>query len=138
MEEQMQEIDATMEREIHEKILQAAYDLYAHTPDWVSFFRNILGISGIVRQLCEGREALSRFERSDAYSEIQQMLTRLRERCSDNAIQQEATKVITVRLPKSLHDALKAEAHDHRTSMNRLCISKLLQFIDTQLVPTDS
>ena len=66
------------------------------------------------------------------------MLTRLRERSSDNEIQQEATKVITVRLPKSLHDALKAEAHDHRTSMNRLCISKLLQFIDTQLVPTDS
>ena len=54
----MQEIDATMEREIHEKILQAAYDLYSNTPDWVSFFRNILGISGIVRQLCAGREAL--------------------------------------------------------------------------------
>ena len=37
------------------------------------------------------------------------------------------TRVITVRLPESLHEALKAEAVDHKTSMNKLCISKLLQ-----------
>jgi predicted HicB family RNase H-like nuclease len=46
--------------------------------------------------------------------------------------------VITVRLPQSLHEALKDEAHAHRTSMNQLCISKLLQFIDGDFVPNDS
>ncbi len=48
---------------------------------------------------------------------------------------QEPTRVITVRLPKSLHEALRVEAHEHRTSMNKLCISKLLQIIDGQQVP---
>jgi predicted HicB family RNase H-like nuclease len=66
------------------------------------------------------------------------MLGKLREQVVATPGAQEETRVITVRLPKSLHDALKAEAHEYRTSMNRLCISKLLQFIEDELVPADS
>ena len=41
--------------------------------------------------------------------------------------------MITVRLPESLHESLKAEAADHNTSMNKLCITKLLMaLIDEQ------
>ena len=29
------------------------------------------------------------------------------------------------------------EAHEHNTSMNKLCISKLLQFADRELVPVE-
>ena len=29
------------------------------------------------------------------------------------------------------------EAHEHNTSMNKLCISKLLQFVDRELVPVE-
>ena len=48
----------------------------------------------------------------------------------------EPTRVITVRIPQCLHDALRIEAFEHRTSMNKLCISKLLQFVDADNVPT--
>ena len=48
----------------------------------------------------------------------------------------EPTRVITVRIPQSLHEALRIEAFEHRTSMNKLCISKLLQFVDSDNVPT--
>jgi hypothetical protein len=34
-------------------------------------------------------------------------------------------KVITVRLPDSLHSALKEEAYQGRISLNQLCITKL-------------
>jgi predicted HicB family RNase H-like nuclease len=44
---------------------------------------------------------------------------------------------ITVRLPKSLHESLRAEAHDRKTSMNQLCISKLLQVIDAEMVVSE-
>jgi hypothetical protein len=37
----------------------------------------------------------------------------------------EPTRVITVRLPKSLHESLKIEAHARNTSLNQLCIAKL-------------
>ncbi|HJT31024.1 MAG TPA: toxin-antitoxin system HicB family antitoxin, partial [Pirellulales bacterium] len=47
----------------------------------------------------------------------------------------EATKVITIRLPESLHDALTTEAHERRTSVNKLCISKLLKLVEEELVP---
>jgi len=66
------------------------------------------------------------------------MLRELRQRGFVAEEGSEPTRVITIRLPRSMHDALKTEAHEHETSMNKLCISKLLQFIDNRLVPCDT
>ena len=55
------------------------------------------------------------------------MVGSLRNKKASSGGKNEVTRVITVRLPESLHEALKAEAVDHKTSMNKLCISKLLQ-----------
>jgi hypothetical protein len=38
--------------------------------------------------------------------------------------------VITVRMPSTLHETLKAEAEEMRVSINTLCISKLMKLID--------
>ena len=62
---------------------------------------------------------------------------KLRERGGSPPDASEPTRVITVRLPKSLHESLRTEAHEKRTSMNKLCISKLLQMVDEQLIPSD-
>lgn len=124
--------------EKHAEIQQIARDLYDKGPDWVTFYRETLGLHGIVRHTFPTREMLNDFEQSDAYREIQHMLTQLRETGPHEIdLDEEPTRVITVRIPKSLHETLKVEAHDHRTSMNKLCISKLLQFIDNQLVPEE-
>lgn len=37
----------------------------------------------------------------------------------------ERLSVITVRLPERLHELLKQEAHNKRTSLNKLCLEKL-------------
>jgi predicted HicB family RNase H-like nuclease len=126
-----------VETESQKEVIRVAEQLYAQNPDWVTFFREILGLNGIVRQMYPTRQALTEFEKTEAYADIQQMLTKLREQSGTGAIIQEPTRVITVRLPKSLHEALRAEAHEHHTSMNKLCISKLLQFIDNQFIPTE-
>ena len=65
------------------------------------------------------------------------MVAKLRERSGDPAENREPTRVITVRLPKSLHETLRTEAHERKTSMNKLCISKLLQMVDSELIPSD-
>ena len=57
--------------------------------------------------------------------------TRLREKTA-GADGKEPTRVITVRLPRSLHESLKDEANSRKTSMNQLCISKLLQVIEEE------
>lgn len=119
--------------ERREEALRVAESLYHQGPDWVIFFREILGIGGVVRRLFPSREDLVEFERSEEHADIQLMLARLRQRSVPSQQKPEPTRVITVRLPQSLHEALQAEAHAHQTSMNKLCISKLLQVIDEQL-----
>jgi len=45
-------------------------------------------------------------------------------------------RVITIRLPESLHAKLAAEAHDKYTSMNQLCVAKLRQaVVDGTVLP---
>jgi predicted HicB family RNase H-like nuclease len=127
-----------IETDRQQEALRAAHDLFVQNPDWVKFYREILGLHGVVRQHFPRREALAAFEQTEAYQEIQQMLRKLRERSvAPTGGSQEPTRVITVRLPRSLHEALRAEAHEHQTSMNKLCISKLLQFIDNELIPIE-
>jgi predicted HicB family RNase H-like nuclease len=110
-----------------------AADLFNRQPDWISFFREVLGVDGLLRKLFPTAEEFADFERTEHYTEIQGMLAKLRERTGSQADGKEPTRVITVRLPKSLHESLRAEAHGRKTSMNQLCISKLLQVIDAEL-----
>jgi hypothetical protein len=117
--------------------LRTAAEKFRQATDWVTFFREVLGVDGIIPKMFPRPEELDAFERSTEYSQIQQMVAKLRERKDDLGDDSEPTRVITVRLPKSLHEALKKEAHNRQTSMNKLCISKLLQMIDNELVPSD-
>jgi len=125
--------------EVGQRVYQTAHRLFSSSPapDWVTFFRKILGINGVVRRTYPTPKALAEFERSETHCEILEMLTRLRERTPGPEEPQEPTRVITVRLPRSLHEALRTEADEHHTSMNKLCISKLLQFIENGLIPKE-
>jgi predicted HicB family RNase H-like nuclease len=117
-----------------ERIQQLAHNSYMKHKDWINFFREVLGTDGIVRKMFPTPEELAAFEKTEEYAAIQQMVTQLRKQSGDSS-ENEPTRVITVRLPKSVHEALKSEAHLHQTSMNQLCISKLLQLIDKDFVP---
>ena len=121
----------------YQQLLQVAQQLYQQGPDWVTFFREVLGIEGIVRRTFPSFDDLCEFERSDEFASIQKLVVRLRENKATADAETEPTRVITVRLPKSLHESLRTEAHEKRTSMNKLCISKLLQMIDNELIPND-
>lgn len=112
-----------------QKVLQVARELFQSKPDWVTFFRETLGVSGAARSVFPRQQEYVAFEKSREYAEIQNMVLALRNRKIPGSSGNEPTRVITVRLPESLHEALKAEASDHNTSMNKLCISKLLQVL---------
>lgn len=127
----------TVSTEKYQGILQAARQLYESEPDWVTFFREILGVDGIVRRQFPRLEELTAFEKSSEFEQIQKWLVRLREQKNATETESEATRVITVRMPKSMHEYLRNQAHDLRTSMNKLCISKLLQVIEQDLIPRE-
>ncbi len=120
-----------------QEVLTTAQHCYHKNPSWIVFFRNILGEHGIVRRLYPTKESLAEFEKTTEYAEIQAMLTKLRLE-GDSPDSDEPSRVITVRMPKSMHESLKVEAHIYHTSMNQLCISKLLQIVDGDLVPGEN
>jgi predicted HicB family RNase H-like nuclease len=130
-------LDKTSVSERAQELHRIASELYRQQADWVTFFRRILGVEGVVRQMFPTTAEMNAWEQCEQYAEVQQMLAKLRERGGANLDDSEPTRVITVRLPKSLHESLRTEAHEKRTSMNKLCISKLLQMIDDELIPTD-
>ena len=133
----MTDLDNRLETEKEREVFQKADQLFSRKPDWVTFFREILGVSGVVRRNYTSRAEMELFEQTETYVNIQQMLTRLREGNGPLPENGEPNRVITVRLPKSLHDLLREEAYEHRTSINKLCISKLLRMIDKELVPEE-
>ncbi len=113
-------------------VIRVASELFEQGPDWVIFFKEVLGIGGIVRQVYDTPEAMAAFERTEEYAEIKQMLSELRRRATEREPSREAIRVITVRMPESLHESLKAEALGHEISINQLCIAKLVKIIDEQ------
>jgi len=119
------------------EIYRVAQTLYNDKTDWVSFFREVLGTEGVVRRNIRDVDSLHEFEKTEEYCEIQEMLVKLRQKTRGSKGEQEETRVITVRMPESLHEALKSESHERKTSMNKLCISKLLQPIDDKFIPNE-
>jgi len=134
----MTELQNQIEDIREQEIFQRAYQLFNRKPNWVTFFREILGVSGAVRAMYDTKDDMAQFEQTETYGAIQQMLSKLRENDSAEIEKPEPTRVITVRLPKSLHELLREEAYEHRTSVNKLCISKLVQVIDDEFVPKES
>lgn len=112
--------------------LQLAERLHAMDPDWVLFFREVLGVDGIVRRSFPDQSELTRFECSPHYARIRELLDDLRNRQRDRPANREPQRVVTVRMPRSLHESLKAEAEEMRVSINSLCISKLLKLLDDE------
>ena len=127
----------TQSQEKYQEVLEVAETLYRQNPDWVTFFREVLGVEGTVRKAFPTFDELTAFEQSPQFDKIQKLLVRLREKRSNVDVETEPTRVITVRLPKSMHEYLRTEAHDLRTSMNKLCISKLLQVIGEDMIPNE-
>ena len=119
------------------QVYRLADELFRRKPDWVTFYREVMGIEGIIRRAFPTQPELLQFEISKEYTDIRQMVAKLRERAGEPAENREPTRVITLRLPKSLHESLRTEAHERKTSMNKLCISKLLQMVDSGLIPSD-
>lgn len=117
-------------------VLQVAERLHAMDPEWVVFFREVLGVEGIVRRTFSDADALMRFECSPQYARIREMLDGLRARQNDRQTQRETQRVVTVRMPKSLHETLKSEAEQRKVSVNTLCISKLMKLLEEK-EPTD-
>ncbi|MFM7035942.1 MAG: hypothetical protein ACKOYJ_12300 [Planctomycetia bacterium] len=122
----------SLERKAAKTVLETAERLHALESDWLVFFREVLGADGVIRKTFSDAEAMIRFECTPEYARIKEMLEELRSSQRDLPSERETTRVVTVRMPRSLHSTLKAEAGQMGVSINTLCISKLMKLIDEQ------
>lgn len=118
-------------------LVKAVEAAFTTATDWVDAFRQILGLDGILRSSLSAAELTWLEREGNLYPQWQERIAKMRA-AESQVVEIPAQRVITVRLPVPLHASLRSEAHDMKTSMNKLCISKLMQPIDPKYVPTDS
>jgi predicted HicB family RNase H-like nuclease len=128
--------DASVSTGLRRKqVLDVATELFGVAPTWTAFYREVVGGSGVARSLfCDPAE-LREFEASEEFSKVMEMLTVLRSRDLPENDPHEPQRMITVRMPKSLHDAICDEANALSVSVNKLCISRLMQKLDSAMIP---
>jgi hypothetical protein len=118
-----------------QQAFDVANDLFANSPTWVCFYRELMGGKGLINLLFSDLNDYGNFLRTEQYHQIQLMLTALRSRDLPENDPNDPQRMITVRLPKSLHEAMCDEAGRLNISVNRLCISRMLQLLDPKMIP---
>ncbi|KAA1262228.1 hypothetical protein LF1_47900 [Rubripirellula obstinata] len=116
-------------------ILKIAAEAFASNGNWVVFYRDMLGVKGLVHRTFDTEEKLEQFQTTPQFAELQEMVAALRSQDTSKSDAVEAEKMITIRLPESLHKVLTTEAESMNLSINKLCISKLLQPVEGRFVP---
>jgi hypothetical protein len=119
-------------------VQQVAAELFGVAPTWTAFYRETLGVDGVAHRIfCESEEYRN-YESSDCHSKVLEMLTVLRCKDVSDCDPTEVQKMITIRIPKSLHDRICAEANELDVSVNKLAITRLLQRVDLTMLPLSS
>jgi hypothetical protein len=117
------------------KFHEAAKRLYEARPNWVTFYHGVFGVVGLLYHYFPDPADRAVIERTDEYRSLFQALQRIRGERPQSGDASPAERVITVRVPRSMHQTLLAEAKERGVSLNKLCVSKLLQTIGPDQVP---
>lgn len=116
-------------------ILKIAADAFARTGNWIVFYRDVLGVNGVVRRTFKTEAEQAAFQDTPQFAELLEMVAALRSQDVSRGDSVEPEKMITIRLPESLHAVLTSEAESMKLSINKLCISKLIQPVEGRFVP---
>lgn len=112
------------------------YATFVQPLGWGELHRRVFGPDGLIERRLSPDERSS-FEATDDFAKLQELLADRRAAPGRKASADQVEKMITVRLPESMHDQLLIEADRLSTSMNKLAIAKLLQPVSSRYVPAD-
>jgi predicted HicB family RNase H-like nuclease len=116
----------TARRSKAQQALEIAREVAAATKDWHEFWNALFGLTGRLTDLFATRAEREQFAKTREHTEIMAMLERLQtEEDAEPETPPDARGQFVLRLPKSLHAALTAEAKVEGVSLNQLCVAKL-------------
>jgi predicted HicB family RNase H-like nuclease len=107
------------------EVSEVAHAFYEHCTDWVTFYREMLGVNGVVRKAFTTGDELRCLRADRRIQLIQKMAGRAARRSATTGDGKETMRVITVRMPQSVHESLKREAEERGTSMNKLAVIEI-------------
>lgn len=117
------------------EVLRAAEQAFAGTGKWVVFYRTMMGTDGVVQNLFPNSQQRQQFCQSEAMAEVQEMIAAMRSADTSKSDATEPERMITIRIPMTLHEVLKKESDWAELSINQVCISKLIQPLQDRHVP---
>lgn len=110
------------------QLLAFAQEQVALAPDWVALHNALFGIGGKATALFPTEKERTALSRTPEYKLVLALLDRLPAPPVKDFgdLLTTANGAISVRLPRSVHAAVLAEAHAEGVSLNQLCLSKLV------------
>jgi hypothetical protein len=117
------------------QVVDCATELFGLAPSWVAFFRATMARGGVVSKLFVTPEERKEYWCSSEHHQVLEMLTALRSRDLPECEAGEPSRMITIRIPKCLHEFICDEANEMEMSVNKLCISRILMQVDPTLLP---
>ena len=107
--------------------LQLAQELQQKGKNWLEAHNALFGIGGKCGQLFPTETERTAFAKTQAHRQMTDILSQLPEPPvqSKTPTLEEASGNLHVRLPRSLHAALRREAEAEGTSLNQLIVAKL-------------
>ncbi len=109
-------------------LLQFAESRAKEVADWLELHFALFGVDGKATELFATESERSAFLRSAEYQRILALMDTLPRPKKDEMREliSSANGAISVRLPRSVHAALLAEAKAEGVSLNQLCVAKLI------------
>lgn len=105
----------------------------AKATDWTELSNALFGLGGKATELFAAESERIAFCRTEEYKEILALMDNLPHPPAKGFIDMVASAngAISVRLPRSVHAALLAEAKAEGVSLNQLCVAKLIAQLQT-------
>jgi hypothetical protein len=110
------------------KVLEFAQQRAASAKDWIELSNALYGVEGKATELFPTEAERSAFLRTAEYKPINALMITLPhpKKNETREVVSNVSAAISVRLPRSVHAALLAEAKAEGVSLNQLCVAKLV------------
>jgi hypothetical protein len=110
------------------QVLQFAQQRAAKAADWIELSNALFGLGGKATEMFATESERTAFCRTEEYKRILALMDTLPHPQVKGIVDMvaNANGAISVRLPRSVHAALLAEAKAEGVSLNQLCVAKLV------------
>jgi hypothetical protein len=115
------------------QVLEFAQARAPGAADWLELHFALFGVGGKATELFPTEAERTAFSRTAEYKQIFRLLDQLPRPVAKETSEliSSANGAISVRLPRSVHAALLAEAKAEAVSLNQLCVAKLVAQLRT-------